>query len=353
MEGAANQTKRRGIILMNLGTPDSASVSDVRKYLQQFLMDERVIDIPYVRRYLLVHGIITPFRSPRSAKLYKSVWTKDGSPLMVHSVALQKKLAALRPDDKIVIAMRYGNPSSQNALDELKQAGVDEVVVVPLYPHYAWSSYETAIVDMQQAYQKGKYSFSLKTLPVYYDRPEFLDALAGSIKPWLKGDPDHVLFSYHGIPERHLRKCDPTGSHCLSRPDCCDVKSEAHAFCYRHQCFYTSREVAARLGLKDGTWSNSFQSRLGRDPWIQPYTAELLPQLPARGVKKLLVVCPAFSADCLETLEEMDVEGRELFLHAGGESFERVPCLNSDPAWVAVLNNWLEEKNVAACTSSM
>jgi ferrochelatase len=351
-ESVVTVSKRRGIVLMNLGTPDSPSVRDVRKYLRQFLMDERVLDIPFINRFLLVNGIITPVRSPRSAKLYKSVWMKGGSPLMVHSLALAEAISTLRPEDEVVIAMRYGQPSTKKALDKLKAAGVEDALLVPLYPHYALSSYETAVVEAQEVYNKGGYTFSLDILPPYFDRPAFLDVLADSIRPYVDHSVDHVLFSYHGIPERHVRKCDPTGSHCLSTPDCCSGAHIAHATCYRHQCFHTSREVAARLELRNGQWGDSFQSRLGRDPWLQPYTAELLKQLPDRGIKNLVVVCPAFSADCLETLEEMDVEGRDLFLEAGGERFTRVPCLNASPAWVAALNQWLDPKNVSACTST-
>lgn len=350
-ERVVTEKKRRGIILMNLGTPDSPSVQDVRKYLRQFLMDERVLDIPFISRFILVNGIITPIRSSKSAALYKSVWTSEGSPLMVHSKALAKAISALRPDDEVAIAMRYGSPTSAEAFEQLKSAGVEEALLVPLYPHYALSSYETAVVDAQEVYKKGGYSFSLDVIPPYFDKPDFLDVLANSIRPYLIQGADHVLFSYHGIPERHVRKCDPTGSHCLSKPDCCSGTHTAHATCYRHQCFYTSKQVAARLGLPKDMWSDSFQSRLGRDPWLQPYTVDVLKKLPNEGVKRLLVVCPAFSADCLETLEEMDVEGRELFLQSGGESFARVPCLNADPAWAAVLNRWLEPKSVDSCTS--
>lgn len=327
---------------MNLGSPDSPEVSSVRRYLRQFLMDKRVLDINPVGRSLLVHGLIVPFRSPKSAKLYQGIWTESGSPLLVHSYQLQQQLQRANPGAVVTLAMRYGTPSAAVALDELRAAGVTEALLLPLYPHYAMSSYETAVEDVLDAYRKGGHTFPIRTLQPYFDDTRFLDVLADSIRPYLEGGADHVLFSYHGIPERQVLKTDPTGSHCLKHPDCCTAPSVAHKTCYRHQCFYTTKAVAERLQLEAGQFSTSFQSRLGRTPWLQPYTAELLPKLPAMGIKKLVVVCPAFSADCLETLEEMDVEGRDLFLNAGGATFRRVPCLNTDPAWVATIQGWLD-----------
>ncbi len=336
---------------MNLGSPDSPSVGDVRSYLRQFLMDERVIDMPLLSRFLLVNTIIAPFRAPRSAKLYKSIWTKEGSPLIAISNQLRNLLQAGREDELVVTSMRYGQPSVEDAFRKLEEAGVDDVILIPLYPHYAMSSYETAVVDARDTYNKRKYPFRIRFVKAYYDNEEFLRALSESIRPFLQEEYDHVLFSYHGIPERHVKKSDPTGSHCLRSPDCCTTDSVAHKTCYRHQCRFTTTEMAARLGLRPDTYSTSFQSRLGRDPWLQPYTAELLPKLPAMGVKKLVVICPAFSADCLETLEEMDVEGKQLFLEAGGTSFVRVPCLNTDLLWVATIRGWLDD--IAAGNTAM
>ncbi len=334
---------KKGIVLMNLGSPDSPSTSDVRKYLRQFLMDERVIDIPYLSRFFLINTIIAPLRAPRSAKLYKSIWTKEGSPLLVHSKRLKDLIQKLRPTETVVMAMRYGHPDIEDAFDELSKAGVVEVLLLPLYPHYAMSSYETAVVQAMDLLKKKKYGFDVQTIRPYYDDDRFLNALTESIRPHLKEPFDHVLFSYHGIPERHVIKTDPTGSHCLKSGDCCSTASVAHKTCYRHQCFFTTQKVASDLGLHPDSYSSSFQSRLGRDPWLQPYTAALLPKLPARGIKRLIVVCPAFSADCLETLEEMDVEGRDLFLNAGAESFVRVPCLNTDQLWVEAINSWFDD----------
>lgn len=293
---------------------------------------------------LLVNGIIAPFRAPKSAKLYAAIWSEtEGSPLIMHSRRLRDMLQRLLgPQVPVTIAMRYGKPSISTAYAEMQQAGVDEAILIPLYPHYAMSSYETAVVDAMDAFRRKEYPFTVKTVRAYYDDPKFLDVLADSIRPYLDEPFDQVLFSYHGIPERQVTKLDPTGSHCLKHPDCCTTPSIAHKTCYRHQCFYTTRELMGRLGLAQEQGSTSFQSRLGNAPWLQPYTAALLPKLPAMGIRRLVIVSPAFSADCLETLEELDVEGKNLFMDAGGERFVRVPCLNTDPAWVGVVKGWID-----------
>ncbi|MEI6949184.1 ferrochelatase [Paraflavisolibacter sp. H34] len=333
---------KRAVVLMNLGSPDSTRVKDVKRYLDEFLMDERVIDKPWLARALLVKGIIVPFRAPKSAAAYQSIWTKEGSPLMVISRQLRDALQK-EVEEPVVLAMRYGTPSPKEAYDELLQKHPDlqEVLLVPLYPHYAMSSYETAVEYAKEQHQKGKYSFKLTVLPAYYDNEDYLRALAESIKPHLEGGYDRILFSYHGVPERHIYKGDVTGRHCLKVADCCNVPSEAHKYCYRHQCYKTTQLVTDRLGIPKDKWEQSFQSRLGRDPWLQPYTAKRLEELPKEGVKNLLVVCPAFVSDCLETLEEIAEEGKETFLHAGGQRFEMIPCLNVHPLWVKALAKWI------------
>ena len=338
---------KRAVVLMNLGSPDSTKVSDVKKYLDEFLMDERVIDKPWLFRALLVKGIIVPFRAPKSAEAYRSIWTEEGSPLLVISRqlrdALQKEI-----EEPVTIAMRYGNPSPQSAFDELVKNNPDleEVIAVPLYPHYAMSSYETAVEYAKEQHAKGGYGFRLHFIQPYYNHDAYIAALADSIAPHLEGDWDHILFSYHGVPERHILKGDVTGRHCLKVENCCAVPSAAHEFCYRHQCFATTQLVVEKLNLPEGKWSQSFQSRLGRDPWLQPYTAARLEALPKEGIKKLVVVCPAFVSDCLETLEEIAVEGKEIFLHAGGTHFEMIPCLNVHPMWVRTLADWVKGEGV-------
>ena len=329
---------------MNLGSPDSTRVKDVRRYLNEFLMDERVIDMPYLSRLLLVKGIIVPFRAPKSAHAYSTVWTKEGSPLMVLSKQLQEALQQ-QVAEPVALAMRYGAPSPWTAYDELleKEPGLEEVVLVPLYPHYAMSSYETAVEYAKEAHKKGRYSFKLTIIPPFYDNQLYLDALAASMKPYLQQPYDHFLFSYHGIPERHVRKTDVTGNHCLKVNNCCEVSSEAHKYCYRHQCLDTTKKIAAMLQIPKEKYSYSFQSRLGRDPWLLPFTVKRLEEFPAEGVKKLVIACPAFVSDCLETLEEIAIQGRETFMQAGGESFTLIPCMNVHPLWVKAIAGWIRQ----------
>lgn len=333
----------KAIVLMNLGSPDSTSVKDLKKYLTEFLMDERVIDVAAWWRTILVKGIIVPFRAKKSAAAYQSVWTKDGSPLIVLTKQLQD-VVQKEMQMPVEIAMRYGTPSPAAAFDKLQKdhPTLKEVVLLPLYPHYAMSSYETALKYAEDIYANGNYSFQIRSVKPFYNDPIYISALAESIRPFLNKDFDQILFSYHGIPERHVRKSDCTGTHCLQKADCCNVSSAAHEFCYRHQIIKTTELTATVLGLEKNKYAYSFQSRLGRDPWLQPYTAQRLQELPKEGVKKLLVVCPAFVSDCLETLEEMGKEGREIFLHAGGEEFELIPCLNIHPAWIDAIKDLVD-----------
>jgi protoporphyrin/coproporphyrin ferrochelatase len=335
---------KRAILLMNLGSPDSTDVKDVKKYLDEFLMDERVIDKPWLFRALLVKGIIVPFRAPKSAEAYRSIWTEKGSPLILISEQLRDALKK-EVDEPVTIAMRYGSPSPKAAFDELaqKNPGLEEVILVPMYPHYAMSSYETAVEYAKEHHKQGGYRFKLTTIRPYYNNEDYINALCESFQPFLHSDYDQILFSYHGVPERHIYKGDVTGQHCLKVSSCCDVPSPAHEYCYRHQCWTTTKLVTERLNIPKEKWGFSFQSRLGRDPWLQPYTAVRLEQLPKEGVKKLLVVCPAFVSDCLETLEEIAEEGKEIFLHSGGERFEMIPCLNVHPVWVRAIAKWIKE----------
>ncbi|NIG57359.1 ferrochelatase [Chitinophaga sp. Cy-1792] len=329
-----------GIVLMNLGSPDSTSVPDVKRYLMEFLMDKRVIDYSWLMRKLLVGGVIVPRRAPKSAEAYQSIWWEEGSPLIVLTKQLQK---AVQHDMEVPveIAMRYGNPTPEAAYDKLLQdnPNLKEVILLPLYPHYAMSSYETAAEYAKEIYRKKKYKFKLSVIPPFYDEPDYINAIAESMRPYLQheNDYDYVLFSYHGVPVRHIKKGDITGKHCLQVNDCCHVKSPAHEFCYRHQVTITAELVAEKLGLPKDKWGISFQSRLGKEEWIQPYTAARFEQLPQEGKKKLLVVCPAFVSDCLETLEEIAVEGKHSFISSGGDSFTMIPCLNVHPLWVKAI----------------
>jgi len=328
---------------MNLGSPDSTEVKDVRRYLKQFLMDERVIDVPFVARYILINGIIVPFRAPKSAEAYKTIWTKEGSPLVVLTKQLQ---AALQQQVHLPVemAMRYGNPTMEAAFDQLlaNNPQLEEVLAIPLYPHYAMSSFETAVEHAKEVHTSKGYTFRLSFLPPFYNEPDYIDALAENIRPYLQQAHDHILFSYHGVPGRHIRKSDITGCHCLKVDNCCEIPSPAHAQCYRHQVFTTTRLVMERLNVPVTQYSIAFQSRLGKG-WLQPFTDKRLEEMPAEGIKKLLILCPAFVSDCLETLEEIDERGKESFMEAGGESYTMIPCLNTNPLWVKALAKWVGE----------
>lgn len=328
---------------MNLGSPDSTNTKDVKRYLDEFLMDERVIDFPYLARLLLVRGIITPLRAPKSAKAYSSIWTDEGSPLVVMTKQLQAALQA-QVEEPVEIAMRYGNPSAKDGFDNLlkQMPDMEEVFAVPLYPHYAMSSYETAVEHAKAIHAKEKYTFKLTFLDPYYNNDLYINALAESMKPYLENEYDQILFSYHGVPERHIRKSDTTSCHCLKVNNCCEVASPAHAHCYRHQCFTTTKLVTEKLGIPASKFGISFQSRLGGG-WLQPFTDKRLKAMPGEGIKKLLIICPAFVSDCLETLEEIAEEGKETFMEAGGESFEMIPCMNTHPMWVAALKQLIDE----------
>ncbi|UEG48983.1 ferrochelatase [Ferruginibacter lapsinanis] len=336
-------TVKKGIILMNLGSPDSTSVKDVRKYLNEFLMDGRVIDIPYLSRLLLVRGIIVPFRAPKSAEAYKTIWTKEGSPLVVITKQLQSALQA-QISEPVEIAMRYGGPTPEEAFNNLlkREPGIEEVVAVPLYPHYAMSSYETAVEHTKEAYNKNKYSFKLSFVPPFYNNADYINALAENMSRYLDIEYDHILFSYHGVPGRHIKKSDTTGCHCLQVENCCQTPSPAHATCYRHQCFTTTSLVTKQLNIPENKYSISFQSRLGKG-WLEPFTDIRLAEMPKEGIKKLLILCPAFVSDCLETLEEIEERGKEIFINAGGESYKMIPCLNTNPMWVDTLKKMVTE----------
>ncbi|MEO8412536.1 MAG: ferrochelatase [Ginsengibacter sp.] len=336
---------KKGVLLMNLGSPDSTDVKDLRKYLDEFLMDARVIDKGRLLRALLVKGIIVPFRAPKSAEAYKAIWTDRGSPLVETTRQLQLALEN-EIDEPVAIAMRYGTPDPEQGFNELleKDPAIEEVVAMPLYPHYAMSSYESAVEHAKEIHKKKGYSFKLSFVEPFYNDAGYLNALAENIRPFLNEPYDQLLFSYHGIPERHIRKSDVTGIHCLQVENCCDVPSRAHAYCYRHQVFTTTKEVTEILNIPKDKYRISFQSRLGKG-WLTPFTDIRLTELPNEGVTKLLVICPAFVSDCLETLEEINIRGREEFMKAGGESFMMIPCLNVNPLWVKAVAKFVTDNH--------
>ncbi len=336
--------KRTGIILMNLGSPDSTQVKDVKRYLNQFLMDKRVIDYPFLFRKLLVEGIIVPARAAKSAEAYRTIWTKEGSPLIVWTRKLNKALES-KLTLPVEIAMRYGKPEMKAAYDALlnKSPELEEIIAIPMYPHYAMSSYETAVEHARSVHRDNAYIFELKFIRPFYNDEQYIHALSDRMKEFVKENYDHLLFSFHGIPERHLTKRDPTGRHCLQSQDCCTTSSVAHARCYRHQCLVTMELAAAALDLPKTKYSYSFQSRLGSEQWLRPYTDHRLLEMPGEGIKKLLVICPAFVSDCLETLEEIEIRGKESFIEAGGESFRMIPCLNDSELWVQAIVSWIDD----------
>ncbi|MCC5871332.1 MAG: ferrochelatase [Gammaproteobacteria bacterium] len=329
----------RAALLVNLGSPDSPSVPDVRRYLNQFLMDPRVIDVPWILRRLIVSAFVLPKRPKSTSEAYRSIWMEAGSPLKVYTRELAEKLEPTL-GEPVRWAMRYGSPSIEEELVAMAEQGIRHVRFLPLYPHYAMSTTETSVVEAQRVITARKLDLTLEPLPSFHDHPAYIAELAALTREHL-ADDDHLLFSYHGLPEYHLRKTDPTRSHCLTRPDCCQVASPAHAFCYKHQVLVTAELVARSLALPRERWEVSFQSRLGRAKWIEPYTDQVLEALPARGITKLAVICPAFVADNLETLEEIGMQGRETFLEAGGERFTLIPCLNARPGWIDTLADML------------
>ena len=325
-----------GVLLVNLGSPDSPSVPDVRKYLREFLMDGRVLDAPWPIRFGIVHFAILPTRPKQSAHAYEKVWTAEGSPLVATSRNVRARLQE-RLSIPVALAMRYQNPSIEGVIKDLVFEGVDELLLIPLFPHYAMSSYETAVVRVKEVAARHAPLMKIAVQPPYYKDPDYIAALVGGAEEVLKRDFDHLLFSFHGIPERHLRKSDATGRHCLKVKNCCEVASPAHATCYRAQCFQTMKAFVKTAGVAEGRFSIAFQSRLGRDPWLTPYTDHELERLAKSGVKNLLVICPAFVSDCLETIEEIGMRGRETFVKAGGKDYTMIPCLNEHPLWIAAL----------------
>lgn len=332
---------KKGVLLVNLGSPDSPEPKDVKTYLGEFLMDERVIDVPLWARTLIVKGIILNTRPKASAAAYKKIWWKEGSPLIVISERLKEKIQK-QIELPVALAMRYGSMSIKKGLQELVDKGVEDVFLIPLYPQFAMATTETILVLAEEMRQAHFPHLKIESLPAFYYKPEYIEVLSASISKHLKGkDFEHLLFSYHGVPERHIKKSDVTKSHCKINENCCVTPSKAHQYCYRHQCLEVTRLVAKKLNLKEGTYSTSFQSRLGFDPWLQPYTDRTIERLGEKGIKNMAIVTPAFVSDCLETLEEIAMEGMEIFHEMGGQSFTTIPCLNDDDPWASLLSKWI------------
>lgn len=329
---------KKGVLLVNLGTPDSPEVSDVRTYLDEFLMDERVIDINAFKRTLLVKGIIVPFRSPKTSKLYKEIWDENGSPLLYFSkiqvAMVQEKLG---DEYHVELAMRYQNPSIASALDKLKAAMVESIQVIPLFPQYASASTGSVIQKVMELVGKWQTIPPISFINSFHDNELMIDTFAQNAEKYQPESYDQILFSFHGLPERQLKKCDHSGQHCLKKNDCCAILTDVNKFCYSAQCHDTARLIAKRLNIPAEKYSVCFQSRLGKEPWVQPYTSEVLKELAEKGKKRLLVFCPAFVADCLETLYEVSVEYHEEFRALGGEEVQLVASLNDDPKFIEAL----------------
>ncbi len=312
---------------MNTGSPDAPTESALRVYLEQFLMDPYVIDIPFPIRYAIVHWAILPKRPAQSAEAYEAIWTENGSPLIHFCSNLTNGLKT-RLSEPIEMIMAYGNPSVGHGVGKLLDAGVDEICLLPMFPQYAMATVGSCVAGVTGELKRRKSSAKLRVVPPFYNEAAYIQPIADS----LKDVEEHILFSYHGLPVRHLKKSDPTRGHCMSSADCCEIESPAHATCYRHQCLSTTRAIAEAAGLSEDRYHVSFQSRLGRAQWMEPYTDKVLEYMPSKGIKRLAVACPAFFCDCLETLEEIEIRGKETFLEAGGDSFRMIPCLNDSPA---------------------
>lgn len=330
---------KKGILLVNLGTPDSPSVPDVKKYLDQFLMDERVIDIPKLNRTLLVKGVIVPFRSPKTAKLYTEIWDgQTGSPLLYYSVLQARMLQdKLGEGYQVELAMRYQNPSIESGLAKLKAALVESIQVIPLFPQYASASTGSVMQLVMELVSKWPTVPPISFVNSFHDNELMIKVFADNARKHQVESFDHVLFSFHGLPERQLLKCDHTGSYCLKNADCCQTLNDTNKFCYSAQGHDTARLIAKELGLAKENYTVCFQSRLGKEPWVQPYTTDVLKRLAAEGKKRLLVFSPAFVADCLETLYEITVEYHEEFRTLGGEHVQLVESLNDNPLFIDAL----------------
>jgi protoporphyrin/coproporphyrin ferrochelatase len=337
-------SERQGAILLNLGTPDSADPRSVRRYLKEFLMDPYVLDIPWVARWLLVHGAILPKRSYTSAAAYEKIWGEKGSPLLAHLLELSEKVQEVLKSDWVVRpAMRYGRPSIRVALEGFKEAGVKEITLLPLYPQYSLAATESSIQKCKKLLKEIAPDTRIRVTPPFYQHSLFIESFAQVAEESLKDFPhDHLLFSFHGLPERQVKKTDLSDQYCLTKSECCAQINNENLDCYRAQCYRTAELLAQRMKLASDRYSVCFQSRLGRTPWIKPYTDEFYRQLPKQGVKRLAVMCPAFVADCLETLEEVQIRGKEEFIRHGGEDLKLVPSLNASDFWAKSVSQILQ-----------
>ena len=334
---------KKAVLLVNLGSPDKPETKEVRSYLNQFLMDPYVIQLPWFLRRLIVSLLVLPGRPKSSAKAYQAVWTPQGSPLIVLSEQLKVTLQS-QVNFPVAMAMRYGKPSIESQLlDFARSPGISEILLLPMYPHFAESTVTTSVEEAKRVIKKHKLKVALTIFEPFYEDADYITALVNSAQPYLKQQYDHLLFSYHGLPEAHITALDKSNKHCLKKNDCCQQPHEAHKTCYRHQVMRTTDCFVKQAGLSPEKYSIAFQSRLGRAEWLGPNTEDRLRELAQNGVKNVLVICPAFVTDCLETLEEIKIRGQKVFKDAGGESLTLIPCLNDHPEWVNVLASWCQK----------
>lgn len=333
---------KTAVLIINLGTPNSPKRGDVAKYLREFLMDGRVIDIPSLPRALLVNGIIAPFRSGKSAKIYKELWTERGSPLKYYLNDLEQALKNQLPDLAIYAAMRYQNPSLASILKLIEKKAYKKLIVLPLYPQYASSTSGSTIEKVMKIVQKWEVIPSINFVSEFYTHPKYIEAVVDSAKGFDPKDYDKVVFSFHGIPVRHIKKsCKVTD---CKIEDCIKTHNNQRLYCYRSACYETTRRIVSALNIPENNYQVVFQSRLGRDPWLEPYAEETIINLAKSGHKKLLVFSPAFVADCLETTIEIAEEYQEVFKENGGEKIQLVPSLNINPIWVEALKTIIQEQ---------
>jgi len=336
---------KKAVLLANLGSPDKPDTTSVRRYLNQFLMDPYVIQLPWLVRRLIVSLFVLPRRPKASAEAYQSVWLDEGSPLVVLSDRLKQALQA-QLDSPVAMAMRYGNPSIESQIIALsQQADLSEILFIPLYPHYAESTITTSVEQAKFIIKKHDLNIKLSVIEPFYQQEDYINALVNSASPYLSQGFDHLVFSYHGLPESHITKLDKSGTHCLKQEACCQQENECHNTCYRHQVFRTTERFVEKAGLTSEQYSIAFQSRLGKAKWLEPNTEDRLRELAQSGAKNILVICPAFVTDCLETLEEIAIRGQEVFSEAGGKKLTLIPCLNDHPDWVDVLTSWCKSED--------
>lgn len=329
----------RAVLLINLGSPDRPDTKSVSRYLNQFLMDPYVIQLPWILRRLIVSLLVLPTRPKSSAQAYQKVWLPEGSPLIVLSEKLRKAVQS-KLNMPVAMAMRYGNPNIKSQLLSLAKHDISEILVIPLYPHYATSTIATSVEQARAVIKQHQLNIKLTVISPFYQQPDYIDALVSSAQPYLEQKYDHLVFSYHGLPESHLAKLN---NNCLQSDDCCQQNTDAHNTCYRHQVLRTTQCFVAKTGLTPDRYSIAFQSRLGPTKWLGANTEDTLRELAKSGANNILVICPAFVTDCLDTLEEIAIRGQQVFQQAGGESLTLIPCLNDQPKWVETLAIWCRQ----------